>query len=95
MINVNVPLLPILGKHFMSDNKHTVMIEASLSGVKLAGLIDSLQCGTRERAKTMNRQLPAAMVKRQWHAHVMTTTWESLFQFLTYYSQKPYQDLLL
>lgn len=57
MINVNVPPLPISGKHFMSDNEHTVMIEASLSGVKLAGLIGSLQCGTREQAKTMNCQL--------------------------------------
>ena len=58
LVNAHVPPLPLLNKHFLSDGKTTVMLEASPTGSKVAGTIGALQCTSRKLAETMHCQLP-------------------------------------
>ena len=55
LIGVTQPPLPILNQVFVTDGDHIfTVIQASETGMPIAGTIGEFQCGTREKAKNFN-----------------------------------------
>ena len=58
LVNVDIPLLPILEKNFLTKDRQTVMLSASPAEMKLAGMVDALQCQSRMQAEKLDCSLP-------------------------------------